>query len=472
MDNTKNFVKVDVSTGYDDAATEVVLVAGDGAKLPAAEFNLVWWNFTDYPDPADDPNVEIVRVTGISTDTLTITRAQEDTAATDKNISGKSYKMILGVTKKTIDDIDSTYEKVANKKTDLTDNSDTYYPSQKAVKTAVDAKATKASNETITGAWTFSEDITVSGNIDIDADSAYLFDGENGLKLSKNGEAEYYSTLVGAEAGNSGSALSTYQTAVGHNAGRSNTGASQTAIGRAAGYSNEGASQTAVGYLAGYLNEGASQIALGYAAGYSNEGASQIALGYAAGRSNTGASQIALGYAAGYSNEGNKVIGIGFEATRDNTADDVVAIGYQAGKSNTVANQFIVKQANINATPLIQGDFSTGDVNFDGDITAASYSDNTPAYEGNALEDIKKIKSVNGEIDHDSLPVFAQKTIKKPKYQDKKDSKGKAIKNKDGEIEQEYIETQETKGRDLGAMISILTKAVQELSDEVDKLKK
>jgi len=34
MDNTKNFVKVDVSTGYDDAATEVVLVAGDGAKLP------------------------------------------------------------------------------------------------------------------------------------------------------------------------------------------------------------------------------------------------------------------------------------------------------------------------------------------------------------------------------------------------------------------------------------------------------
>lgn len=32
-------------------------------------------------------------------------------------------------------------EDVANKKTDLTDNSDTYYPTQKAVKTAVDAKA-------------------------------------------------------------------------------------------------------------------------------------------------------------------------------------------------------------------------------------------------------------------------------------------------------------------------------------------
>jgi hypothetical protein len=31
----------------------------------------------------------------------------------------------------------------ANLKTDLTDNSDSYYPSQKAVKTAVDAKQAK-----------------------------------------------------------------------------------------------------------------------------------------------------------------------------------------------------------------------------------------------------------------------------------------------------------------------------------------
>lgn len=35
-----------------------------------------------------------------------------------------------------------TAENTANKKTSLTDNSDTYYPSQKAVKTAVDAKVT------------------------------------------------------------------------------------------------------------------------------------------------------------------------------------------------------------------------------------------------------------------------------------------------------------------------------------------
>ena len=44
-------------------------------------------------------------------------------------------------------------ENVANKKTDLTDDSDTYYPSQKAVKTAVDAKAPIAS-PTFTGTVT------------------------------------------------------------------------------------------------------------------------------------------------------------------------------------------------------------------------------------------------------------------------------------------------------------------------------
>ena len=39
--------------------------------------------------------------------------------------------------------ISETYEKVANKKTTLNDNSDDYYPTQKAVKTAVDLKLSK-----------------------------------------------------------------------------------------------------------------------------------------------------------------------------------------------------------------------------------------------------------------------------------------------------------------------------------------
>lgn len=102
LDNAKNFAKVEVSTGYDASATSIILVASEGAKLPTASFNAVWYNSTDYTDPTDDPNREIVRVTNISTDTLTVTRAQEGTSAATHNTGGKTYKMIAGLTAKTI----------------------------------------------------------------------------------------------------------------------------------------------------------------------------------------------------------------------------------------------------------------------------------------------------------------------------------------------------------------------------------
>jgi len=185
-----------------------------------------------------------------------------------------------------------------------------------------------------------------------------------------------YQTVLGYAAGYSNSGDS--QTAMGHAAGQSNSGASQTAMGHAAGYSNSGDHQTTTGYLAGYKNTGASQTAMGHFAGYKNTGASQTAmghfagnqnsgnsqtvLGYYTGYKNTGNSQTAMGYAAGQSNSGNQTTAMGYEATKGNSGNDVVALGYQAGKDNTVANQFIVKQANINTVPLIQGDFSTGNV--------------------------------------------------------------------------------------------------------------
>jgi hypothetical protein len=109
LDPAKNFAKVTVSTGYDSTATTIVLASGDGAKLPNPSvdgaFNLVWWDWTTYKDPSDDPNVEIVRCTARSTDTLTITRGQEGTTASNKNTAGKTYKMIMSWTKKMRDDV-------------------------------------------------------------------------------------------------------------------------------------------------------------------------------------------------------------------------------------------------------------------------------------------------------------------------------------------------------------------------------
>lgn len=102
MDTAKNFAKGTLSTGYDDEATSIVLIGGDGAKFPAVPFNAVWWNATDYPDPADDPLVEVVRVTARATDTLTITRAQESTAASVHDIEGKTNRLIAPLTAKLI----------------------------------------------------------------------------------------------------------------------------------------------------------------------------------------------------------------------------------------------------------------------------------------------------------------------------------------------------------------------------------
>jgi len=113
FDPIKNFVSIGVSTGYAAGDTTIVVSSGQGAKLPTTAegaWNAVWFNYTAYPNVTDDPNVEIVRVTSRSTDTLAITRAQEGTAATSKNTSGHSYRLLLAPTAKTITDISTAIQ--------------------------------------------------------------------------------------------------------------------------------------------------------------------------------------------------------------------------------------------------------------------------------------------------------------------------------------------------------------------------
>lgn len=98
MDHAVNFAKVLVVGNYDEITTTITIQAGQGGRLPDTPFNAVWWNATDYPDPSDDPGVEIVRVTGNTEDVLTVERGQENTVGADHNVSGKSYYMIAGLT--------------------------------------------------------------------------------------------------------------------------------------------------------------------------------------------------------------------------------------------------------------------------------------------------------------------------------------------------------------------------------------
>lgn len=103
LDPKRNFAIVTASGGYSAGDTTISLISNDGGKLPPTSegsYNLVWWNSTDYPTPSADPNVEIVRVGTRTVDQLQITRAQEGTTATPKNVPGKTYLLTLGYTAK------------------------------------------------------------------------------------------------------------------------------------------------------------------------------------------------------------------------------------------------------------------------------------------------------------------------------------------------------------------------------------
>ncbi len=96
-------------------------------------------------------------------------------------------------------------------------------------------------------------------------------------------------------------------------------------------------------------------------------------------------------------------------------------------------------------------DVMDGYVWCNGDVSAASFTDRTPSYTGkNAVAELKLVRNdKNGNIDHSTLPAFARKKI------NSKGKNGKEVK---------------TDGRDIGAMISILTKAVQELDERIEKI--
>jgi hypothetical protein len=106
LDPVVNFFRSTIATlPVASGGTQIVLQTGDGNKLPNpatdGAFNLTIYN-------ANDPFVapEIVRVTARSGDTLTVTRAQEGTSATNKT-AGNTWNVELTPTAKTIQDINT-----------------------------------------------------------------------------------------------------------------------------------------------------------------------------------------------------------------------------------------------------------------------------------------------------------------------------------------------------------------------------
>lgn len=141
--------------------------------------------------------------------------------------------------------------------------------------------------------------------------------------------------------------------------------------------------------------------------------------------------------------------GIGWIQTRNKSSITyyntlVNPVGGNVGIGTTTPTAKLAVNGGVN----IGGDADPGDDNLyvTGNCSALSFTDRTPAYVGDALSEIKKISHTSKqEIDHNTLPKFAQS-----KYY-----------GEDGK---------EVTGRDLGAMISILTKAVQQLTARVEAL--
>lgn len=107
-DAHKNLAVSLVATAPSPASsgTSLVVTAGHGTRFPAVPFNATIWEDGELPDPE---NAEIVRVTGISTDTLTIARAQEGTSARTVVVGDR---IAATVTAKTLTDVEPDNENV------------------------------------------------------------------------------------------------------------------------------------------------------------------------------------------------------------------------------------------------------------------------------------------------------------------------------------------------------------------------
>jgi len=109
LDNFGNFVRGNLTSAVSDTTnTFPVNNASIFPDTANGEYNLVCWDVDNNPRPDQDPDVEIVRVTGRDTtnDELTVTRAQENTTAVSHPNNSALH---LSYTQKLASDIETNY---------------------------------------------------------------------------------------------------------------------------------------------------------------------------------------------------------------------------------------------------------------------------------------------------------------------------------------------------------------------------
>ncbi len=187
LDPITNFADTTMSTGYDAAATSVIVAAGTGSKFPSSyTYPVVWWNCSDYNRASADPGVEIVTVTNRSGDTFTISRGQEGTTAVAHNTAGKVYCFELNLTKGMWDRIQSTINGVGGGITDVVDCSSTSSCNQAVSDIGSAVKTLRISN-----AQPVASNLTIPQNITVECTGSGVFQIATGVTLTGHSPEQF-----------------------------------------------------------------------------------------------------------------------------------------------------------------------------------------------------------------------------------------------------------------------------------------
>ena len=91
----KNCARTNINqVGGIDASTNTLIVT-DASPFPSTgDFILTIWDKATFPDPCDDANTEIIKVTGVSGNTFTIERGQENTIGAS-HANGQAVEMLI-----------------------------------------------------------------------------------------------------------------------------------------------------------------------------------------------------------------------------------------------------------------------------------------------------------------------------------------------------------------------------------------
>ena len=203
LDQTQNFVRATIASAVDSADTTIDVTDSNQLPDPAdGEYNLILWDVSTFPRPGQDPSVEVVRATALdeSADTLSVDRAQENTAAADHP---ETAVLQLSPTAKMFADIDA-------KTSALSDDGQTFAGESVGVEDATindrgaDDPHELVAHDTIANTSSLSETVTLDEdpkNFDYFIYVGYMDDEDGGnnplqLEIEGRGDGDHDGTLV------------------------------------------------------------------------------------------------------------------------------------------------------------------------------------------------------------------------------------------------------------------------------------